>query len=170
MAVTAEIHARIAAHKTGANAYGGPDFNPVIDALYQLTDGTVADKADIVYAAERSFTSSTPDPIDLAGVLTDAFGAAITAAEIVALMIINTTKAGVRNTVALSVGAGSNPWFGMFGATGDIIKIPPGGMLLLVAPDANGMGTITAATADILNIAPGAAAGAYQIAILARTA
>lgn len=170
MGLNAEFSVRFVARQTGSNDFGGPDFNPVIEALLQFTSGVAADQADILYVDERAFASSTADPIDLAGVLANAFGQTITAAEIVGLVIINTSKAGVRNTVTLSVGAGSNPWFTMFGATGDVIKVPPGGVFTLFAPDASGLGTVTAGTGDILTVTPGAAAGAYQIAILARSA
>lgn len=170
MGLTAELKFKFLASQIGSNEFGGPEFNPVLDETYQFANGVAADQADILWTDERAFIASTADPIDLAGVLTNAFGATITAAEIVAILIINASKAGVRNTVTLSVGAGSNPWFGMFGATGDVIKVPPGGTLMLVAPDASGLGAVTAGTGDILTVTPGAAAGTYQIAILARSA
>jgi hypothetical protein len=170
MGLSANIAMKLAARQTGSNEYGGPDFAPVMESLFEFTSGTLTNQADILFVDERAFASSTADPIDLYGVLTSAFGATINAAEIVAVFIINASKAGVRNTVTLSVGAGSAPWFGMFGATGDVIKVPPGGALMAVAPDASGYGAVTATTADILTITPGAAAGTYQIAILARSA
>ncbi len=169
MGLNAEFSARLSARQTGSNDFGGPDFAPVVDVLLQFTNGVAANQADILYADERAFSSSTADPIDLMGVLSNAFGQTINAAEIVGLLIINRTKADVANTVTLSVGAGSNPWFGLFGATGDIIKVPPGGVLALFAPDAAGLGATTAGTGDILTVTPGAAAGAYQIVILARS-
>lgn len=167
---SAELAVRFSAVQTGSNDFGGPDFRPELEAILQFTSGVAANQADILYVDERAFTSSTADDIDLAGVLSNAFGQTITAVEIVGIVIINATKAGVRNTVTLSVGAGSAPWFGMFGATGDVIKVPPGGVFCLFAPDASGLGTVTATTADLLTVTPGAAAGSYQIAILARTA
>jgi hypothetical protein len=167
---SAELALRFSAYQTGSNDFGGPDFRPVVDEILQFTAGTAANQADILYVDERAFASSVADTIDLYGVLTNAFGTVISAAEIVGLVIINSSKAGVRNTVTLSVGAGSAPWFGMFGATGDVIKVPPGGVFALFAPDASGLGAVTATTADILTVTPGAAAGLYQIAILARSA
>lgn len=170
MGLIVDVGMYLKARQTGSNDYGGPDFAPKIEALMQFTNGTVSDQADKLFVDERAFASSTADTIDLAGVLTDAFGATITFAEIVGVIIINASKAGVRNTVTLSVGAGTNPWFGLFGATGDVVKVPPGGFIAMFAPDASGYGTVTAATADILTITPGAAAGTYQIAILGRSA
>lgn len=170
MALTSEISIRLKARQSGSNDFGGPDFTPLLEKIFQFTDGTTANKADILYVDERAFSASTADPIDLFGVLTNAFGSVINAAEIVAVIIVNGTIAGVANTVTLSVGAGSAPWFGMFGATGDVLKVPPGGAICVVAPDASGYGAVTATTADILTVTPGAAAGTYQIAILARSA
>lgn len=170
MGISAELSFRLSARQTGSNEFGGPDFTPVVDKLYQLVNGTLADQCDILWVDERTFAVSTADPIDLYGVLTSAFGATLNMAEIVAVVIIAESIAGVRTTVTLSVGAGSAPWFGMFGATGDVIKVPPGGMLVLVAPDAAGLGAVTPTTADTLTITPGAATGTYQIAILARSA
>jgi hypothetical protein len=170
MALTSEISIRLKARQTGANDFGGPDFTPLLERIYQFADGTTANKADILYVDERAFSSSTAVDIDLYGVLTSAFGATINAAEIVAVIIVNASIAGVANTVTLSVGAGSAPWFGLFGATGDVIKVPPGGTVACIAPDASGYGAVTATTADLLTVTPGAAAGVFQIAILARSA
>lgn len=164
MAINASILARIMARQTGTNDIAAQDFNPKLEKAYTFAPGTGANQADRLFMDTRSFLSATADQIDLAGVLTDAFGATITFVEIVAIMIVN------KSTVTLTVGAGSSPWFGMFAATGDAIKVPPGGMILLVAPDGSGMGTITATSADMLTITPGAAAGDYDIAILGRSA
>lgn len=170
MGLSANLLIKLNARQTGANDFGGPDFSPELEKLFQFASGTGADQADILYVDERAFVASTAVEFDLFGVLTQAFGSVINAAEIVAIVIINESKDGVRNTVTLSVGAGTAPWFGMFGATGDVIKVPPGGAIAAVAPDAAGYGAVTATTADILTVTPGAAAGSFQIAILARTA
>lgn len=170
MGLTSSLLIKLNARQTGANDFGGPDFSPELEKLFQFASGTGADQADILYMDERAFTASTAVTFDLFGVLTEAFGSVINAAEIVAIVIINESKAGVRNTVTLSVGAGTAPWFGIFGAVGDVIKVPPGGAVVAVAPDASGYGAVTATTADILTVTPGAAAGSFQIAILARTA
>lgn len=170
MGLQSEIRVKFSARQSGSNDFGGPDFAPVMEKAIAFASGVAAEQADILFVDERALVASTADPIDLAGVLTSAFGAVITAAEIVGLIIINSSKAGVDNTVTLSVGAGSNPWFGMFGATGDVVKVPPGGLLVLFGKDAAGLGAVTGGTGDILTITPGAAAGLYQIAILARSA
>lgn len=170
MAVKADISISAKARLTGSNALGTPNFDADIIESFQFLSGTGADHVDILYAAERTFLSSTADTLDLAGVLVNALGDTITAVEIVGLIIVNKSKAGVRNTVPLTIGAGTNPWISWLIATGDGVKVGPGGLLALIAPDASGLGTVTASTGDILTVTPGAAAGAYQIMILGRTA
>jgi len=168
MTISAEIYARLKVAQTGSNDFGGPEFKPVIEALIQLTDGVAANQANIAFADERTVASGATDSIDLAGVLTDAFGASIAAAELVAVMIINKPRAGSPvNTTDLTIGGGTN---GIF-VTAMPFVLKPGAVLLLAAGDAAGIKTVTAATADILTIVNSAGAAAkFQIAILARNA
>lgn len=168
MTVTAEILARLKINQTGSNDFGGPNFQPVLETLIQLTDGVAAGQANLAFVGERTVATGATDSIDLAGVLTDAFGATITAAEIVALMIINKPRAGSPvNTTDLTIGGGSN---GVF-ATAMPFVLKPGAVFLLAASDAAGVKSVTAGTADILTVVNGSGASAkYQLAILARNA
>ena len=173
MTVAASVRAALSVSQSGANAFsGGPNWSAAIDEVLSLTDGTTANKCDLAYVAERTVASATNDDIDLAGVLTDAFGATITAAELVALLIVNKQKDGTANTTNLTIGAGSNPAVGFLGGTTPTIgPIRPGGMLLLACPDAAGICAVVAGTGDILRVANSSGAQAkYVIAILARSA
>jgi hypothetical protein len=164
-----DILARIKANVTGSNDFGGPDFAATIEKAMSLGSGTTANNADIVFFDVRTVASATNDDIDLAGSLSDAFGATITAAELVALMIINGPRTGAANTTALTVGGGSNPVVGF--TSGTIGPILPGGIMLLAAGHGSGLGAVTAGTGDILRIANASGAAAtYQIAVIARTA
>lgn len=164
---TAELLVKFTANVSGSNDLGNPVFAPELKSLLQFTNGTTANKADLIFTDTRSVNSASNDDIDLAGVLADAFGATITAAEIVGLMI----KSAAANTTVLTVGAGSNPWITMFAATGDGIKVMPGGVFVNFAPDASGLGAVTAGTGDILRVANASGATAsYDIVILARSA
>lgn len=167
MTLNAEILARIKINQTGSNDFGGPEFDAVIETLIQLTDGTTVNKADIAFADERTIASGATDTIDLAGVLTNAFGATITAAELVAVLIINKPRAGTPvNTTAITVGGGTNPVF-----ANAFPALQPGAVLLIAAGDAAGIGAVVASTGDILRVVNGSGASAkYQIAILARSA
>lgn len=160
------------ANDEAASAFGGsPQWTGTIDFMLGLGQGVTLDNYDIAYMRERTVNSATNDDIDLAGVLTDAFGATIAAAEIVAIVILNRPVDGSANTTNLTIGAGTNPWLGMLGGTTPTIgPIRPGGMVMVAAGHASGLGAVIAGTGDILRIANSAGAQAkYQIGILART-
>ena len=72
----------------------------------------------------------------------------------------------------LTIGAGTNPWRGVLGGTSPTIgPIKPGGFVMIGCGGADGIGAVTANTADILRVANSSGASAtYQIVILARTA
>lgn len=168
----AEITAAIKAAQTGPNDFGGPAFNLDMGAVLATTLGVAAGQADILFADQRTVASATNDDIDLAGALANAFGQTITAAELVAILIINAPISGAANTTNLTIGAGSNPFIGFLGGTSPTIgPIRPGGFVLLGCGDAAGLGAVVAGTGDILRIANSSGAPAsYQIAIVARTA
>lgn len=172
MALVADILAKITATQTGPNDFGADRFRPQVQAALTLTDGTGAGQANILFADQRTVASATNDDIDLAGVLTDAFGATITAAELVAILIINAPISGPANTTNLTIGGGSNPVAGFLGGTTPTIgPIGPGGVVLLACPTAAGLGAVAAGTADILRIANSSGAAAtYQTVIIGRTA
>lgn len=172
MPLSARLTAQIVAKQTGANDFGGPEFNLNMFNEMVLEDGTTVNKADILFADERTVASASNDDIDLAGVLSSVFGSTITMAEMVGLLIINKPRTGAANTTNLTIGGGSNAFVGFFGGTTPTIgPIRPGGVLMLASPDAAGLGTVVAGTGDILRIANSSGAvNKYQIAILARTA
>lgn len=174
MTKVADISVKLATSTEGSNAFsGGPHWSGAMEKVFSLTDGTTAGKFDRVYMAERSVAASTNDDLDLAGVLTDPLSTVITAAKIVAIMVVNGPKdpTDPANVSDLTIGAGSNPFIGFLGATHTVGPIKPGGVFFLAASNAAGIGTVTADTGDILRIANGAGGTAnYQIGILARTA
>ena len=171
MSLSTEILVRLKATQNGPNDFGG-SFSPTMQALLQTAAGTGANQADILFIDERTVNSATNDDLDLAGVLTSAFGATITAAELVAVFVINARREGAANTTNLTIGGGSNPVVGFLGGTTPTIgPIRPGGFVMIGCGDAAGIGAVTASTGDILRIANSSGAAAtYQIAILARTA
>lgn len=124
--------------------------------------GTTDNKQDLIWSDRRTVTAA-PDSLDVRGGLPDALGGTLAFVEIRGILIINRATAAAS---VLSVGGGSNPAFaGLFGATGDIVKVPASGCLLWTAPlDGGGLAT-TAGTADILTVDPGAATITYDICI-----
>lgn len=171
MALSATILARISATFTGGSLVGGQSFTPKIEKTLSLADGTAANQSDLIYAAERTVGDGADDDIDLNASLSDAFGSSIVAVEGTALLIINQQADGTANTTDLTIGGATNAWEGFLSAAGTIGPIKPGGMVLIAAGDAAGIGTITAATDDELRVTNSAgAANTYQIAVIARSA
>jgi hypothetical protein len=171
MSLTSELSIRLRATQLGTNDFGGA-FQPTMEALLQTSFGTAANQANLLFIDERTVTTGANDDLDLAGVLTNAFGATITAAELVAVFIINAPRSGAANTTNLTIGGGSNPVVGFLGGTTPTVgPIRPGGFFCIGAGDAAGIGAVTAGTGDILRITNSSGASAtYQIAILARNA
>jgi hypothetical protein len=169
---SATLTARLSAVDLGTNDFGGPVFNPTMEAIISLTNGTAAGQADLVFFDERTVASATNLDLDLNGVLLDAFGVTINAVELVALFIINAPRSGAANTTALTLGGGTNPVLGFLGGTIPTIgPIRPGSFVLIGSTDAAGYGAIVAATGDILRIANAAgASNTFQIAFIARSA
>lgn len=115
-----------------------------------LASGTGAGKADRVFSDRRTLAASATEDLDLAGVLLDAFGAAITFARIKGL-IISAAAANANNVVVGA--ASSNPWATLLGAT-HTLTLRPGATVGLFAGAADATGyAVTAGTGDLLKVA-----------------
>lgn len=171
MALTATLLAKFEATHTGPNDYTDR-FTPVVEMTQALLDGTLANQANLIFADQRAVTTGADDDIDLAGTLTDAFGVTITFAEIVGILVINKPITGAANTTDLTIGLGTNPFLGFLGGTTPTIgPIKPGGVFMIFAGDAAGIGTVGAGSSDILRITNSSGATAnYQIVIIGRSA
>lgn len=168
MSLISKLEVKFSAIQQSSNDFGGPDFEPVLRRIIDFVDGTGLAQADILFMDSRTVASATNDDVDLAGALSNAFGATFTAAEIVGIIV----DSDVGNTTVLTLGvAGTNPWTTMFAATGDGIKVFPGGIFLNFARDASGMGAVGAGASDVLRIGNASGASAtYRLAVLARSA
>lgn len=132
---------------------------------FNLATGTGSGEANRSFHDSRTLTTGATEDIDLSGSLTDAFGNSIVLASVKVLLIYNTST-----TQTLTVGgAAANQFINWVADASDKVNIPPGGMLLLVAPGAGY--EVTAATGDLLKIANSAGASCvYQIVIIGATA
>ncbi|MEU8886736.1 hypothetical protein [Streptomyces sp. NPDC048442] len=134
-----------------------------------FASGTGAGKADKVFSDRRTLAASGTEDLDLAGVLLDAFGAAVTFARIKGIVI----SAAASNTNNVVVGAAStNAWATMLNATGTV-TLRPGASLGLAAGVADATCyAVTAGTGDLLKIANSAAGTAvtYDIVIIGASA
>ena len=164
MSLTANIYAGAQISQAGSPSLGTAQAKLALDALIAFASGTGVGKADLAYVARRTIAAGGADSLDLAGVLTDAFGAVINAAKVKAIVV----KGASDNSAALVVGNGTNPFQGPFGAAASTVSVGPSG--LYAVADLTGW-TVTAGTGDILKISnPGASAATYDIAVLGASA
>ena len=165
--VTGEINLSIKAALTGTNDLGSPKLalDPISEVM-QIAPGTAAvNEANILFSDTRTLSASANEDIDLAGVLANAFGATITAAEIVAIYV----KAASANTNNVNVTrAASNGFVGPFLAAGDGFGVKPGEYVLLTSQTG---WAVTAGTGDLINVANsgGTTGVTYNIVIIGRT-
>ena len=132
-----------------------------------IASGTGDYEGDILWADERTLATGATEDLDLFGILSTAFGATVSAVEVIAVAIAS--KRNASNTTNLTVGAGTNPAQLWFGATTHSAIIQPEGRMVHCAPKSGW--TITAGTGDILKILNAAGAShVYQIVIVARSA
>lgn len=133
-----------------------------------LANGTGANQADRIFHDTRTLTASANEDLDLAGVLTDAFGATITFARIKALIV----AADAANTNNVIVGgAATNQFVNWVGAATHTVTVRPGGVLLLAGGDATGY-AVTAGTGDLLRVAnsAGGTSVTYSIVLVGASA
>jgi hypothetical protein len=166
MAVTADIHVRAkGVHSTVADL-GTPTMPFSLTNDIALTSGTGANQADRVFTDQRTLAASGTEDLDLAAVLSDAFGATITFAKIKAVII----KAAAGNTNDVQLTRPASNGVPLFLAAGDGIAIKPGGAFVWVAP---GTGiTVTAGTGDLLTLtnSAGGTGVTYDIVIVGTSA
>lgn len=167
MALTSRITLELSASQTGSNDFGGPEFSPLMRKVIDFASGVGANQADLLFVDERTLAASATEDLDLAGVLTDAFGATITMAEVVAIFIF----ADADNTNNVIVGDATAP-VPLFGGTNPTFSVKPGGFFAVGAPNAAGLLTVGAGATDDLKIANSSSGTGvtYSIAVLGRSA
>lgn len=127
-----------------------------------ISSGNGAGQANACFFDRRTISGSSSESLDLAGGLTDAFGASLTFTRIKAIYI----KADPANAGNIVIGgASSNAFAGPFADASDKLAIAPG-QTFIVTNLGSGW-TVTAGTGDLLQIAnSGASAGSYEVAIV----
>lgn len=134
-----------------------------INNVWNFADGTGANQAKAVFTDTRTLSASATEDLDLAGVLTDAFGTTVAADRLKAIMI--TAASGNTNDVQVTRPASNG--VPLFMAASDGIALTPGAGFMAVFPDANGI-NVTAGTGDLLTItnSAGSTGVTYTVAIL----
>ena len=139
-----------------------------LEKILNLTNGTGKDQADQLFHDKRTLTASATENLDLAGVLTDAFGTVMTFARIKGIIIV--AAAGNTNNVQVG-GAATNAFVNWVANATDIINVRPNGVFAIFAPGATAY-VVTVATGDILKIANSGAGSSvtYDIIIVGASA
>lgn len=134
-----------------------------------LESGTTAGKADMRFADTRTLAASATEDLDLAGVLTDVYGTALTFVRIKGIFI--SASAANSNNVIIGAAA-SNQWAGLLNTTGTL-TLRPGATFAAVSgsTDATAM-AVTAGTGDLLKVANSGAGTSvtYDIVIIGASA
>lgn len=152
--------------QVGSNDLGSPKMPVSFEKLLSLTAGTGAtDQANTLFSDTRTLSASGTEDLDLTGALTDAFGATIAEAEIVAIFI-SAAPANVNN-VNITRPA-SNGFIGPFLAAGDGVAVKPGEWAAFVSQSG---WAVTGSTGDLLTITNSSSGTSvtYSIVIVGRT-
>lgn len=169
MPLTSSLAVSAGGTLTSALDMGTGSAAQTLSRSLSLTSGTTAGKADKLWADRRTLAASATEDLDLAGVLLDAFGAAITFARIKGLVI----AAAPGNTNNVVVGAAASaPWITLLGAT-HTLTLRPGAFVAVGTGAADAIGyAVTATTADLLKIANSSAGTSvtYDIHIIGSSA
>lgn len=131
-----------------------------------LGSGTGAQQVDRLFTDRRTLAASATENLDLAGVLSDAFGAALTFAKLKAILVI-ADSANTNNVNVIREATNGVP---AFLTAGDGVPVLPGGVFLWVAPGAGV--TVTAGTGDLLTFTNSAAGTSvtYDVYLLGTSA
>lgn len=164
MALDTRAHVGIAATQTAALDLASASAPIASDRNLILTNGTGANQADRIYSDQNTLGASATVDLDLAGTLTDAFGATVTFARIKFIMV--TAAAGNTNNVVIGAAA-TNQFVNWVGAGTHTVAVRPGGVFCIGATDATAY-AVTAGTGDLLRIANSAAGSSvtYDIVIV----
>lgn len=161
-----EIRVTVPEWKTDIGVQGGTSsFLHQFDFFTNYENGTGANKINAVYSSPATAISGATD-IDLRSSLTSVLdGSVVSFPLVVAVFIKNhSTTTGQY----ITVGAATTPWITWLGASGDAVRVGPGGILILTSP-VDGYAT-TNATADILTLTPATGSPSYSLLVLGRSA
>lgn len=161
MALSSKIALAIAATLSSPLDVSGRESKTNLTPSWVLGNGTGANQANAIFTDTRTLAASANEDLDLAGALTDAFGATLTFTNIKAIFVLP----AAANTNNVNVTRPASNGAPLFLAAGDGLGVQPGGMFSLMAPGLAGV-TVTAGTGDLLNIANSAGGSAVTYTII----
>jgi hypothetical protein len=139
------VIAEIAATYKNVLDLGSPTDAFLKRTKIELTNGTGANTADVMFHDQRTLSASATEDLDLAGSLTGPFGATVTMAEVRAILV----SAAAANTNNVNVTRPASTGVPLFLAASDGIAVPPGGVFLWSCP-ADGKVSVAAGSTDLL--------------------
>lgn len=167
MALSTDLTLRLAANLTNPL-----DLSTPVDALVKaitlsLTSGTGASQANMMWHDQRTLAASATEDLDLAGSLTNGFGATQTFAR-VKLILVSAAAANTNNVQVTRPASNGVP---LFLAAGDGLAVRPGGVFLLAATDSTSV-AVTAGTGDLITFtnSAGSTSVTYDVVIIGASA
>lgn len=166
MSVSADVTLQVSGLHSNQLDLGVSQLPFSLTVAQRLATGTGAGQADRVFTDSRTLAASATEDLDLAGILLDAFGQAITFVKIKAV-IIHAIAANVNNVVVTRPASNGVP---LFVAAGDGIALPPGFALAWFGAGAGV--TVTPATGDLITVTNGGAGTSvtYEVIIIGTSA
>lgn len=166
MALSTKVRVELSATQTPTVDLGTASRTGTVAAAITLADGVGAGQANLVWFDSGVLAASATVDLDLAGGLTDSFGAALTFVKVKAIVL----EAASTNTNNIIIGgAATNQFASWAGAATHTVTVRPGGVFALAVGtgDLTGYG-VTAGTGDLLRLANSGAGTsvAYDIAIV----
>jgi hypothetical protein len=155
---------KVVERKTGVGIGPAVSFvEHVFSIVQDYEQGTGANKIDCVYS-NRNTALSGGAPLDLRGSLASVLdGSTVSFPIVVGVFVKNLSSTPGE---FITIGGGSNPFISWLSATGDGVKVGPGGSFQLFSP-IDGYAT-TAGTADILQLTEGAGTPGVEVMIVGR--
>lgn len=147
---------------------GDATFPIALTQAITLLNGTGAGQADLIFTDTRTLSASASESLDLAGSLTDAYGATMTFARIKAVIV----AAASGNTNDVQVTRPASNGVPLFLAAGDGLPVRPGGFIVpLACTDATAI-PVTAGTGDLLTFtnSAGSTSVTYTVIIIGASA
>lgn len=111
--------------------YGG-GLTATLEKILSMTDGTTANKADVAAAVDYSITASGTQLVVLNDAISSEISGTLTIAEVVALVFLNTSSTAGDAVTIESDSTNGNAT--IFGATGDLVRLDPGGVVAFFSP------------------------------------
>lgn len=135
--------------------------------VQELTTGTGANQADMLWSDTRTLAASGTEDLDLAGSLTGPLGTTLTFARI-KYVLFKAAGGNTNNVVVSRPAANGVP---LFAAASDAIALPPGGWFTWGAPTATGV-VVTTATGDLITVtnSAGGTGVTYDVVVIGASA